>query len=62
MYIIPVLLLSREDNLWWCLSFEEILCESHFEKADSSVQEAGEDKYGSGQVTVQESFGSMVQT
>ena len=31
-------------------------------KADSSDQEAGEDKYGSGQVTVQESFGSMVQT
>ena len=31
-------------------------------KADSSVQEAGEDKYGSGQVTVQESFWSMVQT
>ena len=30
--------------------------------ADSSVQEVGEDKYGSGQVTVQESFGPMVQT
>ena len=38
-----------------------MLRESRSEKADSSVQEAGEDKYGSGQVTVQESCGSMVE-
>ena len=36
-YIIPVLLLSREDDLWWCLSFEEMLRESCTEKNDSWV-------------------------
>ena len=50
-YNIPVLLLFREDNLWWCLSFEEILREFCTEGGDSSVQEAGEDGYGSGKVT-----------
>jgi len=29
-----------EDNLWWCLSFEEMLRESCTEKDDSTVQEA----------------------
>ena len=44
-----------EDNLWWsCPSFEDMLHESCTEKGDSSFQEAGEDGYGSGQVTVQE--------
>ena len=50
-YNIPVLLLFREDHLWWCLSFEEILRESSTERSDSSVQEAGEDGYRSGKVT-----------
>ena len=49
--IIPVFLLSREDNLWSCLSFEEMLRESCTERGESSVQEAGEDGYGSGKVT-----------
>ena len=31
-------------------------------EVDSSVQEAGEDVYGSGQVTFQESCGSMMQS
>ena len=50
-YNIPVLLLFREDNLRWCLSFEEILRESCTERGESSVQETGEDGYGSGKVT-----------
>ena len=61
-YNIPVLLLSREDNLWWCLSFKEMLRQSCTERGESSVQEAGEDGYGSGQVWFQESCGSMVQS
>ena len=39
-----------------------MLRESCTERGDSSVQDAGEDVYGSGQVTFQESCGSMVQS
>ena len=39
-----------------------MLLESCTERGDSSVQEAGEDLYGSGQVTFQESCGSMMQS
>ena len=39
-----------------------MLLESCTERGDSSVQEAGEDVHGSGQVTFQESRGSMMQS
>ena len=38
-----------------------MLRESGTERDDSNVQDAGEDGYGNGQVTGQESCGSMVQ-
>ena len=39
-----------------------MLLESCTERGDSSVKEVGEDVYGSGQVTFQESCGSMMQS
>ena len=61
-YNIPVSLLSREDNLWCCCCHLKKLCVNPVRKEVTAVSKRlGEDGYGRGQVTFQESCGSMVQ-